>query len=114
MIYKIKSKKEDLESYTAIDLALRHNQFQAVNTILSYIVKYQNHYVYSYIFENNFTDMIMAGVDLVDLLNSSIMYYKLDFDDKEWPQEDFSSEPLTIPFSKEIFRMRYNYHEIIG
>lgn len=40
VIYKIKSKNEEQETYTAIDLALKNNQLQAVNTMLSYIVKY--------------------------------------------------------------------------
>ena len=58
MFYKnklVKSNNKDKYFYrSAIDMALRNNQVSAVTCITDYIVKYQNNYVSSFLFLNNF------------------------------------------------------------
>jgi hypothetical protein len=38
---------------SAIDSALRNNQVKAVSLMIEYIIKYQNNYTSSYLFNNN-------------------------------------------------------------
>lgn len=64
---------------SAIDTALENNQIRALNIIIQYVVKYQNNYVYSYLFTDNLLDLIIKGVDVSGLLKSDIFYHRFDF-----------------------------------
>ena len=74
-----------LEYTTAVDIALENNQMQALKLIVEYIVKYQNNYVYSFLFESNFTMLLEKDIYLKDILNSNIICHDLEFDENEWP-----------------------------
>ena len=39
---------------SAVDIALENHQVRALNLMIEYIIKYQNSYVYSFLFEKNF------------------------------------------------------------
>lgn len=60
---------------SAIDSALRNNQIRAVSCIIDYIVKYQNNYVSSFLFERSIEILITKGVEVADLFKSKIFYY---------------------------------------
>ena len=90
IFYKICNKinklnSESLEYTTAVDIALENNQMQALKLIVEYIVKYQNYYVYSFLFERNFTMLLEKDIYLKDILNSNIICHDLEFDENEWP-----------------------------
>lgn len=51
--------------------------------MISYIVKYQNSYVYSHLFKYNLIDLLNKGVEMTPILSSDIFNYTFDFD--EWP-----------------------------
>jgi len=40
--------------------------------MLDHIVKYQNNYAYSFLFENNFNKLLQIGINVHDLLESDI------------------------------------------
>lgn len=54
----------------AIDIALDSNQIRAVNLIIAHIVKYQNNYVSSYLFNFNLLKLMEKGIDTNGLLAS--------------------------------------------
>ena len=56
----------------AIDIALANDQIHALNQIVAYIVKYQNKYVHSYLFESNFLRLVEKSINIKDLLESDI------------------------------------------
>jgi len=75
MFYRNKIQKgpSKLNKYfyrSAIDSALRNNQVRAVQEIISYIVKYQDNYVSSFLFIKNFTSLLDKGIFVGKLLNS--------------------------------------------
>ena len=51
--------------------------------MIDYIVKYQNNFAHSYLFENNFTVIIKRGVKIDHLLQSELFCHEIDFE--EWP-----------------------------
>jgi hypothetical protein len=112
-----KEKPKDLKdssekTRTAIDIALEHNQIQAVDFMISYIVQYQSHYSHSYIFQENFTDLLEHGIKVDELLKSDIFYPKIEFSDKEWPQVHTNSDTMIMAFNpptKNLFQIRNAY-----
>jgi len=60
---------------SAIDSALRNNQIMAVSYIIEYIVKYQNTYVSSFLFQKNIPNLLQKGIELHSLFNSSIFSF---------------------------------------
>jgi hypothetical protein len=60
--------KQQFYYRSAIDNALRSNQINSVEIILSFIVKYQNNFVSSYLFIKNFNIIIETGVKIKELL----------------------------------------------
>ena len=49
---------------SAIDTAIENNQIRATNAIISYIVKYQNNVVFSFLFEKNFVSLLDKGINV--------------------------------------------------
>ena len=79
-------KRNNKQAYfyrSAIDVALRNNQMRAVQSIISYIVKYQNNFVSSFLFQKNVPYLLDKGAEITPLLDSNIFSFNFDFD--EWP-----------------------------
>lgn len=67
----------------SIDIALENNQLRSVGLMIDYIVKNQNSYVYSFLFNKNFVDLVNRGIQVTPLLESKIFNREFDYD--EWP-----------------------------
>ena len=78
------------KGYSALDDVLDRNQIRSVNMMISYIVKYQNTYVFSNIFKHNFVDLIQKEVNLKPLLESKIFNHTFDYD--EWPATNSNTD----------------------
>ena len=81
MIYKNKVMKGNGESFyytNAIDIAMKNNQVRAVNTLISYIVKYQNNFVSSYLFTKNMPVIIEKGIKVEGILSSKVFVVQFD------------------------------------
>lgn len=81
--------------------------------MISYIVKYQNNPVHSYIFERNFTRIIEKGINLEGLLKSKLFYFKLKYNEENWPNEHSNPSRLIIPVNKDYFNLKDNYRSIV-
>lgn len=57
---------------SAIDTALEENQIRSVNTMIDYICKYQNYWVYSNLFHNNIVSLLKKGVTMERLFTSNV------------------------------------------
>ena len=80
--------------------------------MISYIVQYQSHYSHSYLFQENFTDLLEHGIKVDELLKSDIFYPKIEFNDKEWPQVHTNSDTMIMAFNpptKNLFQIRNAY-----
>ena len=51
--YKNIKNNGEIDYISAIDIALNENQFGAVTTIIDYVIKYQDSYIFSYLFRRN-------------------------------------------------------------
>ena len=60
---------------SAIDNALRTNQVSAIASMIKYITKYQNNFVSSYLFINNFNELLEKGVELTGLVSSEVFRF---------------------------------------
>lgn len=72
LIYKNKiSKRKDKYFFrNAIDRALKANQIRAVSVMIDYIVKFQNSYVSSYLFNKNLPQLIFKAIRVSHLFDS--------------------------------------------
>ena len=78
--------------------------------MIEYIIKYQNTYVYSFLFEKNFMLIMGMGINVSDLLKSKLFCYQFDF--TEWPSIHVKDDTLIRPYNGSIFKLRHNYKEI--
>ena len=68
---------------SAIDTAMKNNQVQAVHYMIDYIIRFQDNYVSSFLFNKNFTKLQAKGISVAELLNSNVFIYKFDYE--LWP-----------------------------
>ena len=92
---------------SAIDTALDKNQLRSVNYMISYILKYQNSFVYGNLFTHNLVEMLDKEVRLSELLNSNIFNYVFDFD--AWPGTNTDVSKHLKPYNDSVFSLREIY-----
>ena len=105
-----KTKVSEDKCISAIDTAIENNQIRATNSIINYIVKYQNNVVFCYLFEENFVSLIEKGINVIDLLKSDIFFHRLDY--MEWPSIHSDKCHAIRPYNGSMFKLRNNYHNI--
>lgn len=111
MICGITQKPEAIRM-SAIDTAITNNQMRGIKLILDYIIKYQNSYVHSYLFKDNFVKLMDIGVEVTDLLNSNVFVYRFDF--HEWPSIHNSNAECLKTYNKTIFELKQSYLEVFS
>ena len=95
---------------SAIDVSLKNNQIRAVQSIISYITKFQNNFVSSILFKKNMPTLLAKGIIVSPLLASKIFCFNFDFD--EWPSTHGDQLTYSRPYNESIFNLRYNYRSI--
>jgi len=86
---------------TAIDRALRCNQVKAVDLMIDYIVKFQNSYVSSFLFNTNLPILLEKGITVCSLLSSNVFSLPFDFDD--WPSSHTDNDTYQRGYNYSIF-----------
>lgn len=81
--YKHQDPKGVTKYQSAIDIALEANQIRAITLIIDYIIKYQNSYIFSYLFKSNLIKLINRGVPVSPLLQSDVFEHQFEFEN--WP-----------------------------
>ena len=97
-------------THNAMDVALENNQIRAVELIIKHICAYQNTFTSSYLFRNNILKMFDKGINLEDLLCSSIFEY--EFEDDEWPSSHNCLHKVIRPYNAALFNLRKHYDDI--
>ena len=82
---------------SAIDIALENNLLRSVSTMINYIVKYQNDYVFNNLFTHLFVDLMNRGISVKPLLDSNIFNNPFDYD--EWPSIHHNTEQMIVPYN---------------
>lgn len=59
--------KKEMIPMTAIQIAVEDNQIVALNKIIDFIVKYQNSYAFSFLFEKHMIQLIEKGIKVTSL-----------------------------------------------
>ena len=78
--------------------------------MIDYVVKYQNSYVYSHLFQKNIEELIDKEVKLNNLFSSDI--FNLTFDYDEWPATSPNTDRLQNPYNGSIFKLRSSYQDV--
>lgn len=113
VIYRNKILKQSGDRYlftNSIDVALKNNQVRAVTMILSYIVKYQNNFVSSYLFKKNMPVMIEKGIPVTEILSSKVFNVQFDYD--AWPVNHHVDCKVFKAYNGSIFQLRDKYEKI--
>ena len=77
---------------------------------MDHVVKYQNNWVSSYLFRNNFFVMVKNNIEVAELLASNVFQFTFDYD--EWPSLHTENNKLVRPFNGTIQSLRNSYEEI--
>lgn len=113
IIFKNKFLKNNGKKYyytNAINIALKNHQIKAVQVLISYIVKYQNNYVSSYLFTNNLPILIEKGIPVSSLIQSEIFNVQFDFD--SWPGAHVDDKYCIRAYNGNFFDLREQYRKI--
>lgn len=110
VFYTNRHQKNHKLKQNAIDVAIQNNQIRAVNLIIDHIIKYQNNFVSSYLFEENLIDIMNRGISVVDLMKSNVFSFKFEYE--EWPQVHTDLTKIINPYNGSIFSLREKYGEI--
>lgn len=78
--------------------------------MIDYIVKYQNSYVYSHLFEHNLVDLLNKNVTMTGIFSSKVFNHPFDYD--EWPTTNANTDKQLEPYNMSIFKLRYEYPAI--
>lgn len=95
---------------SAIDNSLANNQIIAVGYIINYIVRFQNNYVSSFLFNKNFPKLMQKGINVSPILESKIFRYQFYFD--EWPSTHYNNNEAVKPYNGTVFELRQNYNSL--
>jgi hypothetical protein len=98
---KQNNQNKDVSILNPIQIALDSNQIIALNQMIEYIVKYQNHYSFSFLFEQTLLELITKGIKVTALFSSSIFSY--EFEMECWPPISIDSRSLIIPYNGSKF-----------
>jgi hypothetical protein len=109
LFYKMQitaNNEEDIETEirTPFQIALEENQIIGINWMISYIVKYQNKYCFSFLFEESLILMINKGVKVTELLESDVFCHELEFEN--WPAIHTDPTSTIMPYNGSIFQLQ--------
>lgn len=95
-----------------IKIAISQNKIGAVISIIDYIVKYQNSYISSYMFNSILPRLYEKGVEVSKLLCSKVFEYEIEL--VEWPMNHSSLTECIKPYNKSIFELKHHYGNIFN
>ena len=78
--------------------------------IINYIVKYQDDFSSSYLFNKNFSVLFEKGIEVQPLLGSKIFCYPFDYD--EWPGTHTNDGSYLRPYNESIYHIRKHYSTV--
>jgi hypothetical protein len=66
--------------------------------------------VYSFLFQNNFVDLVNRGISVIPLLESNIFCHEFDYD--EWPTQHCHMTKEISPYNGSMFKLRFEYPNV--
>ena len=78
--------------------------------MIDYIIKNQNNYTASYLFNKNLPDLMEKGIVLEGLFDSNIFTHTFDYD--QWPGSHVNNDTIIRPYNHTLFQIRYKYREV--
>lgn len=89
---------------------MKLNQMGAAQAIINHVVKHQNNFTSSFLFMENFINLVEKGILVRGLLNSDIFSFKFDYE--EWPLSHTLDEEYTRAYNGDIFTVRKAYRDV--
>jgi hypothetical protein len=73
LFYKMQhTNKKETKILTSVEIAAENNQIIALNRIIDFVVKYQNTYAFSFLFEKHMIMLIEKGIKVTSLFESEV------------------------------------------
>lgn len=85
-------------------MALASNQVMAVSKMIQHIIKYHNHYYFSYLFEKNLVHIMLKGIEVANLFNSNVFYQ--EFDSQDWATIHHDPKQMIVPYNGCLFSLK--------
>lgn len=84
----------------------------ALNKIIEFIVKYQNSYVFSFLFDGLLIKLLNKGIKVTQLFESDIFCHSFEYDD--WPVVHSAEDSLIVPYNNSIFSLSGSYKQVFN
>ena len=78
--------------------------------MIKHIVEYQNHYCFSFLFEDKLIRLINKGILVSRLLESNIFSYTFEYE--SWPAIHSDNSTLMVPYNGSKFELIKKYHDV--
>ena len=78
--------------------------------MLDYCCKYQNNYISSFLFTKNLPSIFDKGVQIQELLDSSIFNFAIDFDG--WPNVHLNDDRVLKHYNGSLFDLRGEFKNV--
>lgn len=113
LFYKMQQNLDgEVHVLTPIKIALENNQIRALNSIIEYIVQHQNHYAFSFLFQDTLISLLQKGIKVTRLLQSDI--FEHNFELEQWPAIHTDKESMMRPYSGSIFQLKDQYSNVFS
>jgi hypothetical protein len=100
----------DRTKKSAIDVAMDNNLFVSAQTIIDYVVKHQNNFVFNNLFKDNLINMLFRGVHVEPLLESQILNFDFEYD--QWANSSCEYDKVMAPYNLSILKLRFQYPSV--
>lgn len=78
--------------------------------MIQYIVKFQNHYCFSFLFEDLLIELLEKGIKCTALFESSLFCYHFEMED--WPSISLDDRSITVPYNGSKFQLKGKYKSL--
>jgi hypothetical protein len=113
LFYKMLHQKGgETQILTPVEIALENNQVVGLNRMIEFIVKYQNSYAFSFLFENEIVQLINKGIKCYILFESEIFCHCFELED--WPVIHTDDNSSIQPYNDSKFSLEGKYNAVFG
>jgi hypothetical protein len=80
--------------------------------MIEYIVRYQNSYAFSFLFESHMHSLLEKGIKVASLLESEVFCHHFELED--WPIIHHDDSSSIMPYNGSKFSLEGKYEKVFG
>lgn len=77
--------------------------------MISYCIKFQNRYSFSFLFEKDIIELMNKGIALTELFESDIFCHEFEYE--KWPAIHTNNSDIIMPYNGSKFQLHDKYDE---